>query len=128
MANPSGVRNVPLVHDNAVEHRRRIALRANQSFPIDGSAPVNRSLSSVTGNYTIAADDYLINVTSGSPTITLPTAVGVSGREYCVKNSGTGTVTVEGDGSETIDGSLNKSFGQYTSITVVSDGSNWVIT
>lgn len=129
MGNASATRDVPLVHANEVEHRRVIARRANQSFPIDGSAPTNRNFGDYTGtgDYTITESDYLINVTSGSPTITLPTAAGVEGREYCIKNSGTGTVTLDGSGSETIDGSANKTFNQYTSITVVSDGTNWVI-
>lgn len=120
-------KQVPLAHANDVEHRRLLALGIRNSFPKSGLAPTNRTYTGVTANYTIAEADYLINVTSGSPTITLPTAVGIQGREYCVKNSGAGTVTVDGTGSETIDGSTTKSFGQYTSITVISDGSNWVI-
>ena len=130
MANSRGIRDAPLEHDNEKEHRRRIARRANQGFPLDGIAPTNRNFGDYagTGNYTITESDYLVNVTSGSPTITLPTAVGIQGREYCIKNSGTGSVTLDGDGSETIDGTATKIFSQYTSITVVSDGANWIVT
>ena len=80
-----------------------------------------------TGNYTITENDYLIDVTANSPTITLPTAASVAGKSYIIKNSGTGTVTVDTTSSQTIDGALTQSFGQYTSLSVMSNGSNWII-
>ena len=80
-----------------------------------------------TGTYGISDSDYLINCTANTFTVTLPTAVGITGREYIVKNSGSGVITLDGNGAETIDGSANKTLNQYDSITVVSDGANWII-
>ena len=77
--------------------------------------------------YTIGDEDYFIDCTSGTFTVTLPTAVGVSGKIYIVKNSGSGTITVGTTSSQTIDGSSTKTLLQYQSVQVQSNGSNWVI-
>lgn len=81
-----------------------------------------------TTTYTITDSDYLINCTSGTFTVTLPTAVGIVGKTYIIKNSGTGTITLDGNGTETIDGALTFTLTQYVSVTVVSNGANWIIT
>jgi len=87
-----------------------------------------KSYTAKTGTYTITEEDYLIDCTANSFTLTLPTAVGITGREYRIKNSGTGTITVDCNGSETIDDGLTAEIAiQYESITVVSNGSNWVV-
>jgi len=68
--------------------------------------------------------------TAGSAvTVTLPTAVGISGRWIDIKKLGTtAVVTVDADGTETIDGSLTAVIlVQYESITLLSDGANWNI-
>ena len=77
--------------------------------------------------YTIGDEDYFIDCTSGTFTVTLPTAVGVSGKIYIVKNSESGTITVATTSSQTIDGSSTKTLSQYQSIQVQSNGANWVI-
>ena len=85
-------------------------------------------LVSATSTYTILTTDYTINCPSGTFSVNLPTAVGISGRVYHIKNSGTGTITVDGNGTETIDGSLTEVMSiQYQSLTVQSDGANWII-
>jgi hypothetical protein len=87
---------------------------------------------SVSTNYTFQATDRTVlgNSSSGDITITLPTAVGVTGEAlYDVKHIGTGNVvTIAPNGSETIDGqtSIELIFPQ-DSITVQSDGVNWRI-
>jgi hypothetical protein len=59
--------------------------------------------------------------------VTLPTAVGFSGKNYVLKNRGTGVVTVGTTSSQTIDGSSSKILNNNDSIEIVSDGSNWII-
>ena len=81
----------------------------------------------ITGNYTATDADNLIEITSGSPTVTLETAVGRQGQLYTVKNSGTGIATVDGDGTETIDGDLTKELIQYDAMKIMSNGTNWII-
>lgn len=79
-------------------------------------------------NYTVLSDDYVVEATSGGITLTLPTAVGIQGKILVLKNSSSGTVTIDGDGTETIDGGLTADLEtQYESITIISNGSNWVI-
>lgn len=79
-------------------------------------------------NYTLTAADSAVNATSGTFTFTLPTAVGISGRIYFIKNSGAGSITVATTSSQTIDGVTTQTLGtQYLSITVMSDGANWII-
>jgi hypothetical protein len=78
-------------------------------------------------NYSVGINDYLIDVTGNTITVILPTAVGVEGKIYVIKNSGSGIVTVETTSLQTIDGATSKSLKNNDSIEVISDGSNWVI-
>jgi len=81
-----------------------------------------------TAIYTASATDYVINCTSGTFTVSLPTAVGITGRVYVVKNSGTGTTTLDPAGTETIDDAPTVALAtQYQSIMVMSNGANWII-
>jgi lysophospholipase L1-like esterase len=80
-----------------------------------------------TANYTLTVDDHLVNCTANSFTITLPTAVGIAGREYIVKNTGTATViTIATTSSQTVDGSAPGTVTTLTPYRVVSDGANWI--
>ena len=81
----------------------------------------------VNSNYTIGADDYLVEITANTVQIDLPTAVGIEGKIYQIKNSGNGIVTVQADGSELIDGSSSETLGQNQSLQVISNGTGWVI-
>lgn len=81
-----------------------------------------------TSTYTIDNTDCVVNCTANTFTVTLPTAVGIEGQYFIIKNSGTGVITLEADGSETIDGALTKVMAvQYESYTVVSNGANWIV-
>ena len=91
-----------------------------------------QAFSAKTSAYTILTSDEIITVdaTSGIFTITLPTAVGVTGQTYTIKriNSGSNNVTVGTTSSQTIDGSTTYVLStQYKYLKVVSDGANWII-
>jgi len=65
---------------------------------------------------------------SSAYTVTLPTAASIEGKKIHVKRLATANITVDGDGSETIDGSATFVLtSQYSSITLISDGTNWII-
>ena len=81
----------------------------------------------VTSTYTVLNNDYTIDATSGTFTITLPTAVGCQGRIYNIKNSGTGVITIDGNSSETIDGALTRSLVQWETLTIQSTNAGWII-
>jgi len=94
------------------------------------NANIIANISTKTGNYTaVAADDTLLcNAAGGAFTITLPTAVGVSGTDYTVKKIDTSinVVTIATTSSQTID--LNSTFPLTNfgiSVTMKSDGANW---
>jgi len=76
--------------------------------------------------YAASSSDCVINCT-GTWTLTLPTAVGVSGRFYYIKNSGAGVITVACTGGQTIDGAATQAVIAGASLTVCSDGANWLI-
>jgi hypothetical protein len=84
-----------------------------------------------TGTYTAAIGEIVrCDPSSSGFTINLPTAVGNSGKEIAIKNttSSTNTITVDASGSETIDDSLTYLISvAYQSITLVSNGSNWMV-
>lgn len=81
-----------------------------------------------TGNYTLTTTDNIVT-SSGTITLTLPTAIGVTGQQYTIKKIDTGTtLTINTTSSQTIDGVTSLSINaQWTSTTVVSDGANWLL-
>lgn len=91
-----------------------------------------RTVVTVTGTYValVTDDTILADATAGAFTITLPTAVGNTGKTYFVKkiDSTSSNVTLDGAGSETIDGSATRVISlQYEAFTIQSDGSVWWI-
>lgn len=93
------------------------------------SSGVYISTVGVTGNYTALSTGTVVFANCSSAcTVTLPTAVSASGLIYYVKTLGAGVVTVATTSSQTIDGATTQVMGiQYTTLEVISDGSNWNI-
>jgi hypothetical protein len=80
----------------------------------------------INSSYTVTDDDYMVDVTGGTFTVSLPTAVGRQGRLYVIKNNGGGAVTVDPYGSETIDGKPFVILGETNTIQLSSNGIEWV--
>jgi hypothetical protein len=99
------------------------------SIPASLVGTTTLPLTNRTSTYVVdMTTDCVVNCTSGTFTVTLPTAVGIEGQYFIIKNSGAGTITLEADGSETIDGQLTKVMAvQYESYFVVSNGANWIV-
>ena len=76
---------------------------------------------------TLTTADHTINCTENTFTVNLPTAASITGRTYSIKNSGTGTITVDAYGTETIDGDTTKELIEYDNMVILSDGTNWII-
>ncbi len=87
------------------------------------------SYRAITGARTLDGSDELIDCTSGTFAVTLPTAVGFT-KQYTIKNSGTGFITLNTTSSQTIDGSASGAivFGQYHGYILRSNGTNWIVT
>lgn len=69
----------------------------------------------------------LVNAADGAITVTLPPAATYPGIEYWIKKiDATNNVTIDGDGSETIDGSATKVLSsQYAVAHIQSNGTSW---
>lgn len=109
------------------EWSRRVAATVNQLV-----AKNLKVRPTVTGTYTLE-DDYDIfplDSTGGAFTVTLASAGASSGRLVYFKriNAGANNITIDGNGSETIDGAATTVLTvQWESRTLYSDGSNWLI-
>jgi hypothetical protein len=81
-----------------------------------------------TATYNVSATDYVINCTSGTFTVTLPTAIGITGKPFVIKNTGTGVITIATSLGQTIDGAATVPLGvQNQSINLISTGANYII-
>ena len=106
------------------------SLLSAQTTAIIAAIGTSTTVVTKTADYTATSVDYVIiaDGTSNTVTITLPTALGIAGRRYqikCIDNSF--AVDVDGNGTETIDGALTQALAQWDSLTIASDGLNWVI-
>lgn len=102
------------------------ATNANSTLQVSGS--VTFAYRAITALRTLDITDYTVDCTANTFTVTLPTAVGITGRIYVIKNSGAGVITIDTTSSQTIDGALTQSLAvQYQSYTVQSTGSAWII-
>ena len=83
--------------------------------------------------YTISThagiEEIYLLTPSTAITVNLPAAASAgAGYKYQIKNLSSNTITVDPNSSETIDGSATVDINtQYSSLTVVTDGSNWFI-
>lgn len=96
---------------------------------LSASASATLTISNKTGAYTVVAGDNgsVINCTSGTFTVSL-TAAATLGAGFNVEifNSGTGVVTVDPNGTETLDGSSTSvTLGQGNSVNLYTDSTGW---
>ncbi|GAB5558178.1 MAG: hypothetical protein SchgKO_23910 [Schleiferiaceae bacterium] len=108
----------------------------NQIIHLNGDGSVvipNGSLyepiTSKSSSYTATIQDHTIIVTA-TATITLPAAADVrAGKTYVIKHNGfVGTVTIDGNLSETIDGAATQLLSSANAyMKIITDGSNWFI-
>lgn len=117
-----------VVVGNATPKWARVAIgTASKEFRSDGtdagwSWP---SVSAQSGTFTAtdSADYYIV---SAAATVNLPTCSGRSGKWFHVKSTTTGTITIDPNGAETIDGAATYAFTQqYAAVSMVCDGTTW---
>jgi len=84
--------------------------------------------------YSITSTDHIIlcDTSSNSITVTIPTAQTEDGRELVIKdyggNSNTNNITVDTEGSETIDGESDITINtDYDSVTIICKNNDWYI-
>lgn len=83
----------------------------------------------VSGNYNMLQNDCVMEVTGGSPTITLISAVGYVGPDIRIKlTAASGNFTLSPSSGQTIDGAANLVVSQqYQSVSINSNGTNWLL-
>lgn len=72
----------------------------------------------VSASYTLISTDEVIEVVQGEVTQSLPTAVGISGKQYSIINASSGSIMIQASGSETIG---NKDIGNLNFINISSE-------
>ena len=113
------------------DNTRDLGLVGNRVRTIYGGGGVMFGYVAKTGTYTATSNDYTINCTSGTFTVTLPTAVSKAGQIYVVTNSGAGTITIATTSSQTFANvtatPTTLTMATVGSRTVQSDGANWLL-
>ena len=108
------------------DHIRNIKTALKATFP--GMVGAAWRTQAKTTAYTLIANDNMsiIKATSGTFTLTL-TAAATIGNDFMaiVHNLGSGVVTVDGNGAETINGWATIALNQGDSMLLWCDGSNW---
>lgn len=105
-------------------------IKLSGSLYMTGS--IIHSVNTVTGNFEgfNEGEILLADATNAALTITLPNAAVVNKEKRIIKKIDTtaNAVTIEGSGSQTIDGELNITITQpYASYTMLASGSSWFI-
>jgi hypothetical protein len=100
----------------------------NSILHVNGSAAFGYVAKTAT--YTATVNDYTIECTANTFTVTLPTAVGITGRIYNVVNSGAGTITIGTTSSQTfvnvVATPTTLTLAAVGSVMVQSNGANWM--
>lgn len=87
----------------------------------------NAGVTEVSTTYAALTTDRSIKCTGATYTVSVFTAVGRSGRRLTITNAGTGVITVDPNGSETINGYTTISLLPDDSMSIESDDTNWNI-
>lgn len=86
---------------------------------------ITTTAANIGDNHIVLVDD---DTAGGAVTLTLPLAANFERTLQIKKLGTTGSVIVDGNGSETIDNSANYTITtQYESITIISNGTGWFI-
>lgn len=99
---------------------------------LTGTGGVGFPIRTVSTDITAQATDHtiLVNATSANRTVTLPAVATNAKRRYEIKkiDASANTVTIDGNASETIDGTTTKVLTtQYQSVAIHCDGATWWI-
>lgn len=128
------------VPDGATAGQVRLTLKANGRVGIGNSYPdskleingsFGRAVSEISADGSVDSTHNVIkgNTSAGDVTITLPAASNATNRIYTfIKTAAANTLTIDGDGAETINGSATLAYtNQYSRLTIVSNGTEWLI-
>ena len=91
------------------------------------SGNIHTAIKTITSTTSLSVNDANMVVCNSSSnfTVTLPTAT--TGITYMIKNINTGTVTIDGYSTQLIDDNSSIDIKQWESVTLVSNGTIWLI-
>lgn len=75
----------------------------------------------------LTSSNVICEATASGITLTLPSAVGLTGKLFILDNASSGSITIDGDGSETINGELTQIVRSGSCMNIYSNGANWRI-
>jgi len=116
--------------DFIAEHTVGAGVEIDSLLVKDGSARPNVNVNPGTGAISLNVPIETVAGGGGGVTRTLPTAVGNRGLTFIVKknDAAAGTITIDTTGGQTIDGATTYVLTvQYESVTLISDGTNWMV-
>lgn len=117
--------NVGTVPNDGTGDKVRIAFqKVNANFT---ELYANTKYKIVSSNYTVLEIDNIIYTETSAITITLLTAVGISGKQFTITNGSSDVITLNTTSSQTISGNLTISLRPYDSIDVYSNNVNYLI-
>ncbi|MGE5438061.1 MAG: hypothetical protein ACM3O3_12680 [Syntrophothermus sp.] len=92
------------------------------------ATPTQYRVQIITGSTTLTLSDEIVECNSATDiTVNLPSASSLAGFSLSISNINTGIVTIDAYSTQTINGDLTFSLYQDESITIVSNGSNWIV-
>ncbi|MBM4251771.1 MAG: hypothetical protein FJ146_07350 [Deltaproteobacteria bacterium] len=105
---------------------------ASPSSKLQINGPVATAVITTNADYNLTDQDSVVlaSADSGPLTMSLPSAVGIPGRQYLIKkkDSSPNIVSVEASGSETIEGAASfQLISQWMYVALISDGANWIV-
>lgn len=116
-----------ITHDDANQVTVTFGAPSDGTIVLSVGSPQAQMYQAVAVDYTVTVADRIIKATVAGKTITLPTAVANTGREYIIDNASNGNITLEGDGVEEIEGETSQTLPPDSAIHVYSDGAGWRI-
>jgi hypothetical protein len=119
--------------NNGGTEAKRLTLASTGAATFSGSFATPHTTKSA--NYTLTATDFTVGFDcASSRTANLPDATTCAGRIYVIyqynTNNGARYVTLDGNGSQTINGLTTVNlqyYGDFSSVMIQSNGSNWVL-
>jgi hypothetical protein len=112
---------------------RRVAINGvSPTSKLHVFGPIATAITSKNGAYSVGVTDstILADASTAGFTVTLPSAVGSTGRMYTVKktDSSANAVTVGTTSGQMIDGATTRALNaQFKAVTIQSDGANWQV-
>lgn len=133
LGNGSGTSNrhnaLTVLHGSDVINGTKPLFGFNRLDPVstvDIAGSLSLNYVAKTADYTASDLDYTIHFTANTSTLTLPTAVGCTGRIYIAKNTSGNVLTLATTSAQTIDGAAPGTVANGAAAQFQSTGANWI--